>query len=117
MSQRYCDNEDQCEVLENSIKGTTTYVEPITPICNTESGIIALSPLCDHYNDHMRIDSLTTCSDEEIVESLYQNVFSLVLRLQIEESSNGSHTPCPGAPMKLTKISRNIDSGFQRKLF
>ncbi|XP_010510640.1 PREDICTED: uncharacterized protein LOC104786885 [Camelina sativa] len=24
---------------------------------------------------------------------------------------------CPGAPMKLTKISRNIDSGLRRKLF
>ncbi|ESQ36090.1 hypothetical protein EUTSA_v10009338mg, partial [Eutrema salsugineum] len=104
-----------------SIEGTTSLVEPMTPICNGDSGIIALSPLCDHYNDQMRIDSLSPCSDEEIFESLYQNLFSIVLCLQIEESGNGSHTPlsdhCPGAPMKLTRLSRSIDPGFQRKLF
>lgn len=115
------DNVDQGEALENLFEGTTAYVEPITPISNGDGGIIALSPLCDHYNDHMRIDSLTTCSDEEIVESLYQNLFSFVLCLQIEESGNGSHTPCsahcPGAPMKLSKLSRSIDPGFQIKLF
>jgi len=107
---------------ENSIEGTSDYVEPITPmISKGDSGIIAISPLCDHYNNHMRIDSLTTCSDEEIIESLYQNIFSIVLCLQTEESGYGSHTPvstaCPGAPMKLTKLSRKIDPGFQRKLF
>lgn len=106
---------------ENSIEGTPAYVEPITLISNGDSGNIAISPLCDHYNDQMRIDSHTTCSDEEIIESLYQNLFSFVLCLQIEESGCGSHTPlstpCPGAPMKLTKLSRNIDPGFQRKLF
>ncbi|CAN8311598.1 unnamed protein product [Cochlearia groenlandica] len=116
---------DQCEVLQNSIEvgAATTYVEPKTPMVNVDSGIIALSPLCDQYNDMMKIDdddSLTTCSDEEIVESLYQNLFSIVLCLQIEESCNGTKTPlsahCPGAPMKLTRLSRNIE-GFQRKLF
>lgn len=103
--------EDRCEVLQNSIKRTTVNV-----------GMIAVSPLCDHYKDQKtRSDSLTTCSDEEIIESLYQNLFSIVLCLQIEESGNGSHTPlsadCPGAPMKLTKLSRNMDPKFQRKLF
>ncbi|XP_023645018.1 cyclin-dependent protein kinase inhibitor SMR16 [Capsella rubella] len=106
---------------KSSIQGTPTSAEPLTPICSGDGGIIAVSPLCDHYNDQMRIDSLTTCSDEEIIESLYQNLFSIVLSLQIEESGSGSHTPlsapCPGAPMKLTKLSRNIDPGFQRKLF
>ncbi|CAH8357813.1 unnamed protein product [Eruca vesicaria subsp. sativa] len=102
------DMEDQCEDLRNSTEATT-YVEP-------------MSPLCDQYNDMMRIDSPTkTCSDEEIIESLYQNIFSYVLCLQIEESGNGSNTPlsppCPGAPMKLTKLSINMDPGFQRKLF
>ncbi|CAL9214129.1 unnamed protein product [Arabidopsis halleri] len=121
MSQRYCDTITM-DYEENSIEGTSAYVEPITPmISKGDSGIIAISPLCDHYNDQMRIDSVTTCSDEEIIESLYQNIFSIVLSLQIEESGCGSHTPvsapCPGAPMKLTKLSRNIDPGFQRKLF
>ncbi|XP_019094198.1 PREDICTED: uncharacterized protein LOC109129827 [Camelina sativa] len=108
---------------KNSIEETPAYAEPLTPITNGgDSGIIAVSPLCDHYNDQMRIDdSPTTCSDEEIFDSLYQNIFSIALSLQIEESGCGSHTPlsapCPGAPMKLTKLSRNIDPGFQRKLF
>lgn len=118
---RYCDTITM-DYEENSIEGTSAYAEPITPLISKgDSGIIAISPLCDHYNDHMRIDSLPTCSDEEIIESLYQNIFSIVLSLQIEESGCGSHTPvsapCPGAPMKLTKLSRNIDPGFQRKLF
>ncbi|KAL1201929.1 Cyclin-dependent protein kinase inhibitor SMR16 [Cardamine amara subsp. amara] len=106
---------------ENSIEGTPAYVEPMTPISNGDSGIIAISPLCDRYNNHMRIDSLTTCSDDEIIESLSQNIFSIVLCLQIEESGCGSHTPlsahCPGAPVKLAKLSRSLDPGFQRKLF
>ncbi|CAA7026250.1 unnamed protein product [Microthlaspi erraticum] len=116
--------EDRCEVLENF--GTAVNVEPTTPVCNGDSGMIAISPLCDHFKDQkMRNDTLTTCSDEEIIESLYQNLFSIVLSLQIEESGNGSgsgsHTPlsadCPGAPMKLTKLSRTMDPRFQRKLF
>ncbi|KAF8110308.1 hypothetical protein N665_0085s0037 [Sinapis alba] len=115
-------NEDQCEVLGNSTEAAAAYVEPMSPLSNGDSGFIALSPLCDHYNDVMRIDSPTTFSDEEIIESLYQNLFSIVLCLQIEESGNdGSDTslspPCPGAPMKLTRFSRNRDPGFQRKLF
>lgn len=109
------------DYVENSTEGTLAYMEPITPISNGDSGINAISPLCDHYNDRMRIDPLTTCSDEEIIESLHQNLFSIVLCLQIEEYGSGSHTPlsahCPGAPMKLTKLSRNLDPGFQRKLF
>ncbi|KAJ4866717.1 Uncharacterized protein Rs2_51752 [Raphanus sativus] len=100
------------EVLEDAIE------EPMSPLSN---GDIALSPLCDHYNDQMRIDSPPTCSDEKIIESLYQNLFSIVLCLQIEESGNGSDTPlsppCPGAPTKLTRFSRNKDPRFQRKLF
>ncbi|KAG2320141.1 hypothetical protein Bca4012_053556 [Brassica carinata] len=115
---RYYNNKMDNEVLENSIE---TDVEPMSPLSNGDSGFIALSPLCDHYNDQMRIDSATTCSDEEIMESLYQNLFTIVLCLQIEESDNGSNTPlsppCPGAPVKLTKFSRNMDPGFQRKLF
>lgn len=114
---RYYNNKMDNEVLEDS---TTAYVEPMSPLSNGDSGFIALSPLCDHY-DQMRIDSVTTCSDEEIMETLYQNLFSIVLCLQIEESDNGSDTPlsppCPGAPVKLTKLSRNMDPGFQRKLF
>lgn len=115
-------NEDRWEVLENSTEEVTTYVEPMSPLSRRDSGFIALSPLCDHYNNQMRIDSPTTCSDEEIIESLYQNLFSIVLCLQLEESGNdGSNThlspPCPGAPLKLTRFSRNMDPGFQRKLF
>ncbi|KAL0797490.1 hypothetical protein Bca101_052664 [Brassica carinata] len=121
MTQRYYNNKMDNEVLENSIEETTAYVEPMSPLSNGDSGFIALSPLCDHYNDQMRIDSVTTCSDEEIMETLYQNLFSIVLCLQIEESANDSDTPlsppCPGAPVKLTKLSRNMDPGFQRKLF
>ncbi|KAH0862086.1 LOW QUALITY PROTEIN: hypothetical protein HID58_079297 [Brassica napus] len=102
-------NEDRWEVLENSTEEVTTYVEPMSPLSRRDSGFIALSPLCDHYNNQMRIDSPTTCSDEEIIESLYQNLFSIVLCLQLEESGNdGSNThlspPCPGAPLKLTSF-------------
>ncbi|RID57088.1 hypothetical protein BRARA_F00493 [Brassica rapa] len=102
------DNKDRCEYLGNSIEGATAYVEPISPLYSGDSGFIALSPLCDHYNDQMRIDSLTTCFDEEIIESLYQNLFSSALCLQIEEPGD--------APMQLSRPSRNIDLGFQRKL-
>ncbi|KAG5391591.1 hypothetical protein IGI04_021554 [Brassica rapa subsp. trilocularis] len=87
------DNKDRCEYLGNSIEGATAYVEPISPLYSGDSGFIALSPLCDHYNDQMRIDSLTTCFDEEIIESLYQNLFSSALCLQIEEPGDGSDIP------------------------
>ena len=115
------DNKDRCEYLGNFIEGATAYVEPISPFYSGDSGFIALSPLCDHYNDQMRIDSLTTCFDEEIIESLYQNLFSIALCLQIEEPgvmipTYHSSAHCPRAPMKLSRPSRNIDPGFQRKL-
>lgn len=107
-----------------------------------DRGIITLSPLCNQCNDKMRIDyNLFDCvlvlSDEEIIESMYQSLLRIIVSLQIQGGSgeiwcfdDGCKTPpsrntdsnlvpdtCPGAPMKLTKVSRNIDSGLRRKLF
>ncbi|KAJ0238900.1 Cyclin-dependent protein kinase inhibitor SMR11 [Hirschfeldia incana] len=75
-------------------------------------------------------------SDEEIVESVYQSLLLIILSLQLQQGSaevwcfDCCKTPppsrvaetvpdtCPGAPMKLAKISRTIDSGgLRRKLF
>ncbi|KAL0863456.1 hypothetical protein Bca101_042574 [Brassica carinata] len=74
-------------------------------------------------------------SDEEIIESVYQSLLLIILSLQLQEGSaevwcfDCCKTPppsrvaetvpdtCPGAPMKLTKLSRTIDSGLRRKLF
>ncbi|KAJ4891182.1 Uncharacterized protein Rs2_30930 [Raphanus sativus] len=75
-------------------------------------------------------------SDEEIIESVYQSLLLIILSLQLQEVSaevwcfDCCKTPppsrvaetvpadtCPGAPMKLAKYSRTIDSGLRRKLF
>lgn len=145
------DHEDPCEVK-------TASLEPKTPIdsissFDSDSSLseeeirdMGLSPLCNQYKDKMRIDS-NPCdcglvSDEEIIESIYQNLLRIIFSLQIHGNNSvavsaaeiwcfdGCKTPpsrhtdskmvpdtCPGAPMKLTKISRNIDSGLRRKLF
>ncbi|XP_010529956.1 PREDICTED: unknown protein 1-like [Tarenaya hassleriana] len=109
---------------------------------------IALSSLCRHYTDKMRISppgsfstdssnevGLGSVSDEDILESIYQSILEAIVSLQFDPnltdlwSFDGCKTPlsvhcsnhipetCPGAPMKLTRISRNIDSGLRRKLF
>ncbi|CAN7128133.1 unnamed protein product [Brassica rapa subsp. narinosa] len=75
-------------------------------------------------------------TDEEIIESVYQSLLLIILSLQLQQGSAETwcfdccKTPppsrvaetapdtCPGAPMKLAKISRTIDSGgLRRKLF
>ncbi|KAG2323964.1 hypothetical protein Bca4012_038304 [Brassica carinata] len=93
---RYYNNmdNDRCEFLEIPIEGATAYVEPISTFSNGDSGFIASSPLY---------------------------LFSIALCLRMGKSGDGSDTPlsahCPGAPMKLSRLLRNIVSGFQRKLF
>ncbi|CAA7017817.1 unnamed protein product [Microthlaspi erraticum] len=126
------------------IPNVSDSVSPVSSPSEEETikGVISLSPLCNQYSDKMRIDSnLFDCvlvlSDEEIVESMYQSLLRIIVSLQIQGSNgevwcfdDGCKTPpsrhsdsnlvpdtCPGAPMKLTKVSRNIDSGLRRKLF
>lgn len=99
------DNKDRCEFLVTSIEQQHMWnLYLLSRVETVVSGFIALSPLCYHYNDQMRID--------EIIESLSQNLFSIALCLQIEECGDGSDTPLsahwPGAPMK--RLSRNIDA-------
>ncbi|KAF3579423.1 hypothetical protein DY000_02030383 [Brassica cretica] len=68
-------------------------------------------------------------TDEEIIESVYQSLLLTILSAEIwcfdycktpPPSRVAETVPdtCPGAPMKLAKISRSIDSGgLRRKLF
>ncbi|CAN6835194.1 cyclin-dependent protein kinase inhibitor SMR11 isoform X2 [Brassica napus] len=68
-------------------------------------------------------------TDEEIIESVYQSLLLIILSAEIwcfdycktpPPSRVAETVPdtCPGAPMKLAKISRSIDSGgLRRKLF
>lgn len=162
------EQEEPCEVKETA----SISIEPKTPnpnvpdsipaidsdsslseeeiITQKDRGIVTLSPLCNQYNDKMRVDSvsISDCvlvSDEDIIDSIYQNLLSVIVSLQTQNvaaavAASGAEiwcfdcckTPppssrnldskldsdtCPGAPMKLTKISRNIDSGLRRKLF
>ncbi|KAG7572828.1 hypothetical protein ISN44_As09g011780 [Arabidopsis suecica] len=142
------EQEEPCEAKE-----TASLIEPKTPnpnvpdsvpaidsdsslseeeiITEKDRGIVTLSPLCI---DSVSVSDCVLVSDEEILESIYQNL----LRFMVSASSteiwcfDGCKTPppssrnldsnmasdtCPGAPMKLTKIARNIDSGLRRKLF
>ncbi|ESQ51311.1 hypothetical protein EUTSA_v10017369mg [Eutrema salsugineum] len=148
--------EDPCEVKEASLEPKTSIADAPDSIPSFDSSesslseeetmiksdrkIVTLSPLCNQYNDKMSIidSNLFDCvlvSDEEIIESIYQNLLRIIVSLQIQGNGeiwcfDGCKTPpsrlndakmvpdtCPGAPMKLTKISRNIDSGLRRKLF
>ncbi|XP_006295095.2 cyclin-dependent protein kinase inhibitor SMR11 [Capsella rubella] len=156
------EQEEPCEVKE-----TASVIEPKTPNPNVPDSIPAtidsdssslseeevtthrdrgIVVLCE---ESMRIDSnsipdFVLVSDEEIVESIYQNLLRIIFSLQIQSVAavsassaeiwcfDGCKTPppssrsldskmgddtCPGAPMKLTKITRSIDSGLRRKLF
>ncbi|CAH2060301.1 unnamed protein product, partial [Thlaspi arvense] len=130
--------------ISSSDSDSSLSEEDMIIIAQRDRGTFTLSPLCNQYSDKTRIDSnLFDCvlvSDEEIIESIYQNLLRIIVSLQLQGNSNvsaaeiwcfdGCKTPpsrhtdskmvpdtCPGAPMKLTKISRNIDSGLRRKLF
>lgn len=66
------DNKDRCEFLVISIEQQHMWnLYLLSRVETVVSGFIALSPLCYHYNDQMRID--------EIIESLSQNLFSIAL--------------------------------------
>ncbi|KAL0812758.1 hypothetical protein Bca101_069201 [Brassica carinata] len=87
------DNKDRCEFLVISIEQQHMWnLYLLSRVETVVSGFIALSPL---------------------------KTSSVLLCLQIEECGDGSDTPLsahwPGAPKK--RPSRNIDAGFQRKLF
>ncbi|CAA0372840.1 hypothetical protein ISN44_As02g022860 [Arabidopsis suecica] len=153
------EQEEPCEAKETA----SSSIEPKTPNPNVpdsipaidsdsslseeeittdkDRGIVTLSPLCKQRIDSASISDCVLVSDDEIIESLYQNLLRVILSLQQIQSVavvpeiwcfDGCKTPppssrnldsnmvsdtCPGAPMKLTKISRNIDSGLRRKLF
>ncbi|KAK6267435.1 hypothetical protein QUC31_018272 [Theobroma cacao] len=120
---------------------------------------MVLAPLCRKYIDEMRtsvarclnfdcsvrnVDSGThgtgaeSISDEEMFESVYENLLEAIVSNQAEGflneflnigwDSDGCKTPpsapclngvaetCPGAPIKPSGKSRNIDLGFCRKL-
>ncbi|KAL1201380.1 Cyclin-dependent protein kinase inhibitor SMR11 [Cardamine amara subsp. amara] len=128
-----------------SIDSDSSLSEEETITKSDNRGSISLSPLCTQYNDNDSISDCVLVSDEEIMESIYQNLLRIVFSLQIQHvaaasasaeiwcfDDDGCKTPppssrsldsdmvpdtCPGAPMKLTKITRKIDSGLRRKLF
>ncbi|CAE6017649.1 unnamed protein product [Arabidopsis arenosa] len=143
------EQEEPCEAKE-----TASLIEPKTPnpnvpdsipaidsdsslseeeiITEKDRGIVTLSPLCI---DSVSVsDCVLVVSDEEIIESIYQNLLRFIVSASSTEiwcfdgcktpppssrnlDSNMVNDTCPGAPMKLTKIARNIDSGLRRKLF
>ncbi|XP_010414548.1 PREDICTED: uncharacterized protein LOC104700701 [Camelina sativa] len=162
------EQEEPCE----AVKETASIIEPPkTPNPNVPDSVpatidsdsslseeeIIIATQSDVGVESMKIDSssisdFVLVSDEEIVESIYQSLLSIIFSLQsqsvaavsvsvsVSASASGAEvwcfdgckTPppssrsldskmvddtCPGAPMKLTKISRNIDSGLRRKLF
>ncbi|VVB01740.1 unnamed protein product [Arabis nemorensis] len=145
------DQEDSCQEVKrvSSLEHIASEPDSISCLdsdsCLSEEQVggidISLSPLCNQYKDKMRIVDSNPCdcvlvSDEEIVESMYQNLLRIVISLQLQGNNSEiccfdrCKTPpsrlsdtgtvpdtCPGAPMKLTKVSRNIDSGLRRKLF
>ncbi|CAN8247259.1 unnamed protein product [Cochlearia groenlandica] len=123
----------------SSFDSDSSLSEEETIVTDRDIKINTFSPLCNQYNDKIKIDSSDLVSDEEIIDYIYQNVLRVII-VSLELQSNvvdsavwgvdGCKTPpskhtdtdmvpdtCPGAPMKLTKISRNIDSGLRRKLF
>ncbi|CAN6827247.1 unnamed protein product [Brassica oleracea] len=99
--------------------------ELITTTQRESRGTITLSDE-DIIESIYQKDLLT---DEEIIESVYQSLLLIILSAEIwcfdycktpPPSRVAETVPdtCPGAPMKLAKISRTIDSGgLRRKLF
>lgn len=86
--------------------------------------------------DRIDMNCLSTPSDEEIVDSVYNIILEVVIANRMEEVSssisdwdfskcktphsppllNGIAETCPGAPMKSSMVSRNTSLGTCRKL-
>ncbi|KAF8085791.1 hypothetical protein N665_0647s0008 [Sinapis alba] len=111
---------DPCEVKKASL-------EPKTPTGDDPDSI---SP----SDSDPSLSEAELLTDEEIIESIYKNLFQIILILQLQQGSAETRcfddcpTPpsrvtkivpdtCPGAPMQLSKIWRNNGSGRGRKLF
>ncbi|CAH8386088.1 unnamed protein product [Eruca vesicaria subsp. sativa] len=118
---------DPCEVKKASL-------EPKAPTADDPDSISPFGSDPSLSEEELITTLSPLLSDEEIIESIYQSLLLIILSLQLQQGSgeiwcfDGCKTPpsrvaetapdtCPGAPMKLAKISRTIDSGLRRKLF
>ncbi|KAL5738912.1 hypothetical protein ACOSP7_027859 [Xanthoceras sorbifolium] len=117
-------NKEAIELSTVAADGTAS-LEPITPVPNRE--------VADSSFDY----DVESISDEEVFESVYNNLLEAIVAKQtegllaeianIECDSDCCQTPpaprlngiaetCPGAPMKSSAVSRKIDLGLCRKL-
>ncbi|CAH8386093.1 unnamed protein product [Eruca vesicaria subsp. sativa] len=112
---------DPCEVKKASLK-------PTTPTAEDPNSI---SPL----GSDQSLSEEELLTDEEIIESIYQNLFQAILVLRLQQCSaetwcdEDCQTPppsrvtemvsdtCPGAPVQSTKTWRNDGSGRAKRLF